>query len=109
MKRFSVVLAYSAVLSALAFGSFRAHAEDAKGKCGDKGQPSCPLQGWMEKNVDDPMSDKDLATVAKSLEKVAKMAPDPKWNDGDTGWAKIARSSVSIGVRSLPPAVAPAE
>ena len=75
MKRFSVVVAFSAVVAALALGTFRAQAEDAK--CGEKGQPSCPLQGWMEKNVGDPMDAKDLAKVAASLEKVAGMAPNP--------------------------------
>ena len=93
MKRIAVVLSFSAVVSALAVGSFRARAEDAK--CGEKGQPSCPLQGWMEKNVGDPFDKKDLAKVAQSLEKVATMAPDPKWNEGDKGWAKIAKEGAA--------------
>ena len=95
MKRFSVVVAFTAVISALALGSFRAHAEDAKPACGEKGQPSCPLQGWMEKNVDEPFEKGDLAKVAASLEKLAGMAPDPKWNEGDKGWSKLAKDGAA--------------
>jgi cytochrome c556 len=93
MKRFGIVVLFSVAVAALGFGSFRAQAEDAK--CGEKGQPSCPLQGWMEKNVGDPMDAKDLAKVAASLEKVATFAPNPKWNEGETGWAKIAKAGAA--------------
>ena len=93
MKRFGAVIVFSAVTAALALGSFRAEAEDAK--CGEKGQPHCPLQGWMEKNVDEPMSAKDLAKVAAALEKVAGMAPDPKWNEGANSWSKIAKDGAA--------------
>jgi len=93
MKRFGIVVLFSIAVAGLGFGSFRARAEDAK--CGEKGQPSCPLQGWMEKNVGDPMDAKDLAKVAASLEKVVKFVPDPKWNEGDTGWAKIAKAGAA--------------
>lgn len=94
MKRFGVVVLFSAMVAAFGFGSFGAQAEDAK-TCGEKGQPSCPLQGWMEKNVGEPMDAKDLAKVAASLEKVATMAPNPKWNEGDNGWAKIAKAGAA--------------
>ena len=94
MKRFGVVLAFSAVVAALGVGAFRAQAE-GPATCGAKGQPSCPLQGWMEKNMGDPFDKKDLAKVAASLEKVATMAPDPKWNDGPTGWSKIAKDAAA--------------
>lgn len=89
MKRFAIVLSFTAAVSALALFSLpQVRAEDAK--CGEKGQPSCPLQGWMEKNMQDPLDKKDLKTVAASLEKAAKFVPDPKWNDGPNGWTKIA-------------------
>jgi cytochrome c556 len=89
MKRFAIVLSFVAAVSGLALISSPAvRADDAK--CGEKGQPSCPLQGWMEKNMQDPFDAKDLKTVAASFEKVAKMAPDPKWNDGANGWSKLA-------------------
>lgn len=93
MKRFSLLVAVSSVVGALAFGAIGARAEDAK--CGEKGQPSCPLQGWMEKNVDAPMSAKDLAKVAAALEKVATMSPDPKWNEGANSWSKIAKDGAA--------------
>ena len=94
MKRFGVVLAFSAVVAALGVGSFRARADGAA-TCGEKGQPSCPLQGWMEHNVGDPFDKKDLAKVGASLEKVASMSPDPKWNEGPTGWSKIAKDGAA--------------
>jgi hypothetical protein len=93
MKRFSVVVAFSVMVAALSLASFRAQAEDAK--CGEKGQPSCPLEGWMEKNLGEPMDAKDLAKVAAGLERVAGMAPDPKWNEGATGWSKIAKDGAA--------------
>ena len=94
MKRFAIALSFVAAVSGLALmSSPAARADDAK--CGDKGQPSCPLQGWMEKNMQDPFEKKDLKTVAASLEKAAKFVPDPKWNDGENGWAKIANEGAA--------------
>src|SRR5438045_9614740 len=94
MSRFGIVLGFTAVVSALALASSsRVRAED--GKCGEKGQPSCPLQGWMEKNMQDPFDKKDLKALAASLEKAAQFAPDPKWNDGDTGWVKIDKDGAA--------------
>ena len=67
----------------------------ADASCGAKGQPSCPLQGWMEKNMD-PASEKgDTKALAAAFEKAAGFAPDPKWNDGDTGWSKIAKEGAA--------------
>jgi cytochrome c556 len=94
MKRFVMVVLGTAVVSALALlHQPGVQAEDAK--CGEKGQPACPLEGWMEKNVQDPFDAKDLKTVAASLEKVAGFAPDPKWNEGDTGWSKLAKDGAA--------------
>jgi len=88
MKRFAIALSFTFLISGLALvGQTRVRAD---GACGEKGQPKCPLQGWMEKNMQDPLDAKDLKTVAASLEKVAKMAPDPKWNEGDKSWSKTA-------------------
>jgi hypothetical protein len=93
MKRFSIVLTFVAAVSGVAlFASPRVRAD---GTCGEKGQPSCPLQGWMEKNMQDPLDKKDLKAVAASLEKAATFVPDPKWNDGPTGWAKIAKDGAA--------------
>lgn len=91
MKRLAIVTTFMAAVAAISLWNLPGvQAEDAK--CGEKGQPSCPLQGWMEKNLDDPMSAGDLAKVAAGLEKAAGFAPNPKWNDGDNGWAKIAKA-----------------
>jgi cytochrome c556 len=96
MKRLLMILTGMAVVSGLALvGQPRVSAEDAKAACGEKGQPDCPLQGWMNKNMQDPLDAKDLKTVAASLEKAAGFAPDPKWNEGDTGWSKIAKDGAA--------------
>jgi hypothetical protein len=58
--------------------------------CGDKGQPSCPLQGWMERNLDAPLERGELAAVAAALRKLAGFAPQPDWNQGDNGWQALA-------------------
>lgn len=94
MKRLMMVFTGMAIVSALALvGQPQVKAEDAK--CGEKGQPDCPLQGWMEKNLQDPFDAKDLKGVAAGLEKASAFAPDPSWNDGDTGWSKIAKEGAA--------------
>lgn len=94
MKRFSIVLGFTALVAGLALaGQREVRADDAA--CGEKGQPHCPLQGWMEKNMQEPFDKKDLKTVAVSLEKAAKFVPDPKWNDGPDGWAKWANDGAA--------------
>jgi hypothetical protein len=94
MKRFSIALTFVALVSGLALVRLpRVRAEDTK--CGEKGQPSCPLQGWMEKNMQGPFDKKDLKALAESLEKASGFAPDPKWNAGDKGWQKIAKDGAA--------------
>ena len=55
----------------------------------------CPLHDWMDKELQTPMDAGDLKKVAASFEKLASFAPDPKWNDGDTGWSKIAKDGAA--------------
>jgi hypothetical protein len=94
MKRLAIVTTFAAAVAALSMWNLpEAAAEDAK--CGEKGQPDCPLQGWMDKNLQAPLDGGDLAKVAAGLEKAAGMVPDPKWNDGATGWAKIAKEGAA--------------
>lgn len=94
MKRFSMVFAMFGVVSAVALLDQPAvRAED--GKCGGKGQPSCPLQGWMEENMQPPYDDKDMKKLEAALERAAQFAPDPKWNDGADGWIKIAKDGAA--------------
>jgi 2-oxoglutarate dehydrogenase E2 component (dihydrolipoamide succinyltransferase) len=67
--------------------------------CGGKGQPSCPLQAWMEKNLQKPLDDDDLAAVALGLGRVPKLVPEPSWNAGDDGWSAIAESGAAAAKR----------
>ena len=66
----------------------RAQAGDAA--CGAKGQPSCPLQGWMEKNMDPAVEKADTKALAVAFEKAAKFAPDAAWNTAEPSWSKLA-------------------
>jgi hypothetical protein len=94
MKRFAIVTTFAAAVAALSLWNLPAvQAEDAK--CGEKGQPSCPLQGWMEKNIDAVLEKGDMAKLAANLEKAATFVPNPKWNEGDNGWAKIAKEGAA--------------
>jgi hypothetical protein len=61
--------------------------------CGDEGQPSCPLQGWMERNVQKRLDDGDFARLAQALARVPRFVPDPSWNDGEQGWSKLAEAA----------------
>jgi hypothetical protein len=67
----------------------------AAASCGDEGQPSCPLQGWMERNVQKPLDDGDFARLAQALSRVPRFAPDPSWNDGEQGWSKLAEAAAA--------------
>lgn len=93
MKRFSLVLMFVCAIGGIATTLPPAQAEPAQ--CGGKGQPHCPLEEWMEKHLQDPYEKKDLKAVAQSLEKVASFVPDPKWNEGEKGWAKIANDGAA--------------
>jgi len=93
MKRLICVLVVSGFVAAVALVQQpKASAVDA---CGEKGQPSCPLQGWMEKNMDPAVDAKDSKALAAALEKSVTLVPDPKWNEGDNGWAKLAKEGAA--------------
>ena len=98
MKRLVSVLFVSGAIAAAALTTQQpaARAEDA---CGGKGQPSCPLQGWMEKNMDAAVEKADVKALAAAFEKAASLVPDPKWTEGDSGWAKIASSGASAAAK----------
>jgi hypothetical protein len=50
----------------------------------------------MRKNLDDAVDAGDLKKLAAGFSHLAKMAPDPSWNDGGaTGWAGIANSGAA--------------
>lgn len=90
MKRFSGWMTIAALGCVMV--SSGVAAEDT---CGGKGQKPCPLQGWMEDNVEAPFKAGDMDKVAAALEKASKLAPDPKWNEGDTGWEKLAKQGAA--------------
>jgi hypothetical protein len=66
----------------------------AAGPCGDKGQPRCPLQAWMEDHLQSALDKKDTAALAKGLTRAANFAPDASWNAGPQGWSAIATAGV---------------
>jgi hypothetical protein len=68
-----------------------ASADDAT--CGSKENP-CPLQKWMRQNMAAANSSGDMAGLAADFDKVAKIAPDPKWNGSDAkaNWDAIAKA-----------------
>lgn len=93
-KRFAIVLGAGALVAATALvGAPSAQAGDAK--CGEEGQPMCPLQEWMEKNMQAALDANDLAKLATLLDQAAAFAPDPKWHEGDKGWEKIAKDGAA--------------
>jgi len=53
--------------------------------CGAKGQPKCPLQGWMAANMQPAMAAADAKKLAAALRASAKLGPQ---SYGD--WAKLA-------------------
>jgi hypothetical protein len=61
------------------------------GECGKPGQPPCPLQDWMRKNVATALAANDSAALEKALEKAAKLSPDPAW----ASWASAASSGAA--------------
>lgn len=93
MKRLvSVVVLSSAIAAAALVQRPAARAEEA---CGAKGQPSCPLQGWMEKNMDAAVEKNDAKALAAAFEKSIGFVPDPKWNEGENGWEKTAKAGAA--------------
>lgn len=60
--------------------------------CGAEGAPLCPLGQWMEDHILDPMEAKDTEKLAKLLHTIEFMSPKPEWNEGEDGWAQIARA-----------------
>ena len=58
------------------------------GECGKPGQPPCPLQDWMRKNVASALASNDAASLSIALEKAAKLTPDPAW----ASWVSAANS-----------------
>lgn len=61
------------------------------GECGKPGQPPCPLQDWMRKNVAAALAANDSAALSAALEKAASLSPNPAW----ASWASAASSGAA--------------
>ena len=98
MKQTVWAMVLSAGLLALGYASMPSAGAQAAA-CGGKGQPSCPLQGWMEKEMDPLVEKGDTKGLAVAFQKVVKFAPDPAWNTGDQGWAAIAKAGEAAAAK----------
>lgn len=63
--------------------------------CGGAGQPRCPLDAWMEDNVEPAAERGDLPRLAELYTKMAGFAPDPSWNTGESSWRAIAEGAAA--------------
>jgi hypothetical protein len=64
--------------------------------CGDEDQPPCPLQGWMEKHMQQPFEADQFAPLAPAFERLAKLGPpDPSWNGGEAGWVTLTQAGAA--------------
>lgn len=91
MKRFAIVAVMAAaVLAGSLYEQPKASADDDACKGG-----KCPLHDWMEKELQEPMDADDLKKVAAGLEKLGAYVPDPKWNEGENGWTKLAKDGAT--------------
>lgn len=59
-------------------------------ECGEKGQPVCPLQGFMKSHMATAVASGDGAVLAKALDDVAGHAPP-----GLTNWSTIAKGGAA--------------
>jgi hypothetical protein len=69
--------------------------------CGKKGQPDCPLQGWMKKNLKAAMKEENMGKVAEGLDQVASHVPDgyDDWKGIAEDGAKAARDNDVAAVK----------
>jgi hypothetical protein len=91
MKQTLWAMALGTGLLALAYAGTVSTVQ-ADGTCGAKGQPSCPLQGWMETQMDAASQKGDTKALVVLFEKVAKFSPDPKWDSENPSWAGISKA-----------------
>jgi hypothetical protein len=56
-------------------------------ECGSKGQPDCPLQGWMKATVQAYLNAGDKERLAASLTELSRHAPS-----GFDGWETAAKA-----------------
>ena len=63
--------------------------------CGAPGQAPCPLQAWMRRHMGPPLASHDMPQLAGSLDRVARLQPDPGW----ASWGAIAASGAAAARR----------
>lgn len=63
--------------------------------CGGEGRPKCPLEAWMETNIEAAAENGDLPRLAELYTKIAGWAPNPAWNSGPTSWRAIAETAAT--------------
>jgi len=61
--------------------------------CGDKNN-LCPLQVWMRTNISPAVVANDAGALAKALDRVAALSPDPSWD-----WSEISRRGAEAARR----------
>ena len=52
---------------------------------------SCPLHDWQIEHAEPAVQDRDTDKLAAVLHQIEFYAPDASWNEGENGWARIAR------------------
>jgi len=63
--------------------------------CGERGQPSCPLQGFMKTKMGPTLQRGDLAALAAVLDLVAANPPDPSYEASEPRWSKISQDGAA--------------
>ncbi len=79
------------VAAALAGSSAEAQAPT----CGEPGQPTCPMQAWMQKNVAAALAAGNTQALAAALDRSAKLSPDATWSAWSTAATKGAAAARS--------------
>jgi hypothetical protein len=98
MKQTVWAMVLSAGFLALGYASMSSAGAQAAA-CGGKGQTPCPLQGWMEKQMDPAVEKGDTKALAAAFQQVAKFSPDPKWNTCDPNWAAISKAGADAAAK----------
>ena len=64
------------------------------GTCGAKGQPDCPLQGWMKANLQSQVRAKDFARLESALAELAAKNIEPFGN-----WGALAQRGADAAAK----------
>lgn len=79
-------------LICVALGGWATVGQAEGGACGRPGKPPCPLQRWMRVRVAAPMARGEHQQLARSLERLVQMNPEPdKWQN----WNRFAREGAA--------------